>query len=217
MLGPTANLDRYVLEEQPPLADYGEHLPPVFGERYLLQQAALEVSNRLQREADEEHLRNNNGEPIKYAEGTYVLVDYPSTLVGKRPPKKLMLQKRGPMKVIEHNHNEYKVQDCVTKEIDHVHIQRIHPFIYDPRWVDPELISYRDREEYVVEKIIDHVGDKSVMKSQWEFKVRWLGYPPEEDLWLPWKELRNNPKLHKYLADNGLDKLIPKEHRQLHN
>jgi len=50
-----------------------------------------------------------------------------------------------------------------------------------------------------------------------EFKVRWLGYPPEEDLWLPWKELRNNPKLHKYLADNGLDKLIPKEHRQLHN
>jgi len=60
MLGPTANLDRYVLEEQPPLADYGEHLPPVFGERYLLQQAALEVSNRLQREADEEHLRNNN-------------------------------------------------------------------------------------------------------------------------------------------------------------
>jgi len=105
----------------------------------------------------------------------------------------------------------------VTKDVDHVHIQRIHPFIYDPRWVDPELVSYRDREEYIVEKIVDHIGDKSVMKSQWEFKVRWLGYPPEEDLWLPWKELRNNPKLHKYLADNGLDKLIPKEHRQLHN
>ncbi len=81
--------------------------------------------------------------------------------------------------------------------------------------MDPEEIAYRDKGEFEVESIMDHNGTLDQSKTAWDFKVRWKGYPPEEDLWLPWKELRNNPKLHKYLYDHGYEQLIPKEHRRL--
>ena len=116
---------------------------------------------------------------------------------------------------MEVNGSDYALQDCITKEIEHVHLSRISPFYYDPTQVDPEEIAYRDKGEFEVESIVDHNGTLDQSKTAWDFKVRWKGYPPEEDLWLPWKELRNNPKLHKYLYDHGYERLIPKEHRRL--
>jgi hypothetical protein len=76
------------------------------------------------------------------------------------------------------------------------------------------LIAYRDNNEFEVEGIVDHHGDPAESKTTWDFLVRWKGYPPEEDTWLPWKELRNNPSLHKYLHENNLDRFIPREHRK---
>ena len=43
-------------------------------------------------------------------------------------------------------------------------------------------------------------------------RLRWLGYDESEDSWLPWSEVRNVPALHTYLRENGMTKLIPKEH-----
>jgi hypothetical protein len=48
--------------------------------------------------------------------------------------------------------------------------------------------------------------------SEMKFQVRWKDLPPEHDRIIPWKELRNNPQLHKYLAENSkLKYLIPNE------
>jgi len=47
-----------------------------------------------------------------------------------------------------------------------------------------------------------------------DFLVKWVGMDENFNRWLPWKELRNNSVLHKYLFDHGLNKLIPKEHRK---
>jgi hypothetical protein len=63
-------------------------------------------------------------------------------------------------------------------------------FYYDPDKTDPFDAAIRDQFATVVDKIINHK---------------------------PWKELRNNPALHQYLADNGLYALIPTEHKTNQN
>ncbi len=59
---------------------------------------------------------------------------------------------------MEVNGSDYALQDCITKEIEHVHISRILPFYYDSTQVDPEEIAYRDKGEFEVESIVDHCG-----------------------------------------------------------
>jgi hypothetical protein len=49
-----------------------------------------------------------------------------------------------------------------------------------------------------------------------DFK-KWEGLDKAYNRWLPWKELRNNVKLHEYLRVVKLGKLIPKEHRKKNN
>jgi hypothetical protein len=69
-----------------------------------------------------------------------------------------------------------------------------------------------------VEKVLDHIdhtpsnAKRKPHLNSLEFLVRWLGYGADQDIWLPWKELRNNLLLHRYLHDKGLDSWIPKEH-----
>jgi hypothetical protein len=48
-----------------------------------------------------------------------------------------------------------------------------------------------DHGEFIVEKILDHRGNHK-NKSTLEFKVRWLGFEPEDE---PYTNLRNNVAL----------------------
>ena len=75
--------------------------------------------------------------------------------------------------------------------------------------VDPLHIAAKDNEEDEVDSIIDHVGDPK-RKTNMDFLVKWTGYDDSENLLLPWSELRLNPKLHTYLREHNLEKLIPK-------
>jgi hypothetical protein len=209
--GPARDLDDFIIDPQPAL---NEHVPDSVEEMFVLHEQILGIALELQRKSDEEHLLQVRGEPVHFPVGSYVLIEYPSSLGGKRPPHKLNTYKRGPLKVVDIVGSEYSLQDCINKRVEHVHVSRIHPFRYDPAKVDPELIAFRDKNEFEVERIVDHSGDLTKTKSHWDFKVRWKDYPPEEDLWLPWKELRNNPRLHEYLREHGLTKFIPKEHRE---
>ena len=60
-----------------------------------------------------------------------------------------------------------------------------------------------DESEYVVEKIVRHCGDWN-QRTKMHFLVRWEGYSSADDLWLPWKELKGNIKLHVYMRNKGL-------------
>ena len=66
-----------------------------------------------------------------------------------------MTRKRGPLNVMEVNTSDYALKDCITKEIQHVHISRILPFYYNPTQVEPEEIAYRNKGEFEVESIVD--------------------------------------------------------------
>ena len=81
-------------------------------------------------------------------------------------------------------------------------------FRFDPISVNPLDVARRDYSEFFVEKIIEHQGDFRKV-STLTFKVRWLHYTSEYDIWEPWKNLRHLAPLHEYLRVIGKAKLIP--------
>ena len=143
--------------------------------------------------------------------GSFVLVEYNNSGVkGRGPPHKLMPFKRGPYKVVNNIGTRYTLLDLITNKYEDVLFHRLHPFLYDQENLDPKEVAMRDKEKYVVEKIIDHDGDSN-LKSSMEFLVKWKGYDDKHNTWEPWKTVRLVDKLHDYLREKGMEKLIPKE------
>jgi hypothetical protein len=118
------------------------------------------------------------------------------------------------MKVIANDKDAYDLLDLVSRTVETVHVSRMYPFLYDPKWVDPETVAIRDQGEFVVESIVDSLIN-DMPKTKWQFKVRWAGYDESYDEWLDWNSLKNVEALHKYLRQNKLAKHIPKSNQLL--
>jgi hypothetical protein len=179
----------------------------------------IRIAYETQLKTDEFHMSQVKFDPEEetiYPINSYVLVQYPMTAMGNKPPTKLHTNLKGPMRVINFVGSIYTLQDLISNKEETVHIKRIKPFYYDPRCTDPVDIARRDYQSTVVEKILDHAGDINKV-SQLDFLVKWQDVPDSGNLWLPWSELRNNPALHSYLREKNLIKLIPKEHRSNKN
>jgi hypothetical protein len=98
------------------------------------------------------------------------------------------------------------------KELD-ANIMLLHPFIYQPEYVDPVDVARKDvLTSFLVESVIQHSGDKK-RRSSLDFLVSFTGYDDSHNLWMPYSEMRDNPKCHEYLLANQMKTLIPKEHR----
>jgi chromodomain-containing protein len=142
----------------------------------------------------------------EFSPGDFVLVSYPS-----RPPSKLTPMWRGPMLILEKNNNTYLCQDLLTHTSLEFDVSRLVlwnekalPFSERERLrIEAAL---RDREEYVVETIMDHKGSPS-KRSTMKFRVRWLGYGESDDSWLPWSEVKDLAALDAYLQ--GHPELLP--------
>ena len=78
-----------------------------------------------------------------------------------------------------------------------VHITRLTPFEYDPRFTDPVQVAVKEQEEYFIEAILAHRGNHN-RKSTLEVLVHWLGFDDSHDRCEPWKNLRTTSQLHTY-------------------
>ena len=85
-------------------------------------------------------------------------------------------------------------------------------FLFDSAITNPIDVARRDRMEFFVESILDHRGNLSRMKEI-EFLVRWLNFNDSHDSWEPYANLRDNQRLHVYLLEKNLQRLIPKKFR----
>ena len=67
-------------------------------------------------------------------------------------------------------------------------------------------LAARDIEEHVVECILEHSYSgppgKRLVKSHFDFKVRWLGYSPDDDTWLPYSAAKELAALDEYLEQH---------------
>ena len=88
------------------------------------------------------------------------------------------------------------------------HTSEILPFIENDETLfpsrhlhSPEPVMVNDQLEHFVEKIIDE--KKSRGRGGNKYLVRWRGQGPENDLWLPRKELKDNEALDVWLASRN--------------
>ena len=182
-----------------------------------IQQEVIRIAKHVQTEKDKTHILAGDTTQTEFAPNTYVLVEYDSSIIRKGPPNKLNTNLKGPLKVLGHIGPTYRLENLVTGKVESIHITRLRPYIYDPEQQDLTDIANRDEFATVVESIVEHVpvmqSYKSVKCSELQFRVRWRGLSEEFDRYLPYKELRNNPRLHEYLTKNNMKSYIPREHK----
>ncbi|GKT14309.1 hypothetical protein ADUPG1_010462, partial [Aduncisulcus paluster] len=90
-----------------------------------------------------------------------------------------------------------------------VHISRLRHFQEDEPEEDQKLSQALDEEEYQIDRILSHRGRRG--KRSREFLVSWVGYGEDQNVWLPYKEvkfaeavddyLKEHPKLKEELGD----------------
>ena len=138
---------------------------------------------------------------------SYVLWDHPE---GRK--SKIHSKHRGPYQVVEKEGETYKIQDLLSGKTFETHISNLRPFNHDPDRINPEAVARHNSQEFVIEDILEHHGNRD-RRSSMTFKVRWLGYGPESDTWEPYANLRDTEQLHDYLRTHRMVSLIPKKFR----
>ena len=160
-------------------------------------EAVAEASRAHMSKAWETLRAKSSKTPRHFEVGDFVLVSYPN-----RPPSKLSPRWRGPYRVIERKSNTYSVVDLISQQVTYFDASRLilwhdrSDSTSDSAAKARQEAALRDNDEFVVEKIVDH----KKVSSRLEFRIRWLGYAPEEDTWLPYREVKDLAALDEYLA-----------------
>jgi hypothetical protein len=148
--------------------------------------------------------RGRNADPRRsevpgFREGQFVLLQYPN-----RPPNKLAGLYRGPMVITAIERPDLiKVRDLVSDKVSVVHVSRLRPFRHPKNMTLEEATALAavDLDEFYVEKIVKHdaVGKN---KNKWRFRVRWLGYEPDDDTWLYWTAVKDLAAMDEYSEEH---------------
>jgi transposase InsO family protein len=203
---PNVRLDRmFPFEEErekaasTKLTDYVQHA-------FELHNKLMEIARANQKERDSQHMqrqlqRLHSRPEFPSKIGDYVLADH---MNGK--PHKLANNKIGPYKLVELNNGQATIEDVVHKKQRKLHTSNLVPFRYDNRMTNPMVIAAKEKDYYIVERIITH----KVMKKKTMFQVKWVGYEEPKDItWEPIENLKNNIIFHNYCKENNLEDLIP--------
>lgn len=180
-----------------------------------IQQTVIDVARETQLTKETNRFETSQPAPASTTlqTGTYVLVQDPE---GTNKPK-LMPLHPGPYEVMGHKKDQYELRNLINNELSFVHISRLRPFKYDPAHTDPTEIALQDKEEFFVERILEHQGTIRD-KTQMRFLVKWKGHDDSSNSWEPWYEkgagLRDNAVLHDYLRKRGWGFAIPKGQQQ---
>jgi transposase InsO family protein len=175
-----------------------------------LQKDLMRIHREILKKGDETHnTEDPDTEFTVFANDEYVLLE-PVT----GPKDRLHTRRTGPYRIIESNNNNYTLENLVSQKQLRVHINRLVPFLFDPKRTDPKKVAIHDADEFHIEMILSHRG-RFTNKRQLEFKVRWTGFDETFDTWEPWKHLRDVTQLHDYLRLIKLPEQIPKNHQTL--
>jgi hypothetical protein len=144
----------------------------------------------------EKHMRKDPENPDFFNPGDYVAASWPHD----QRPHKLAPLWRGPLLIVDRIGNLYHCMDLVTEEIVSIDLDRLKRYhlsedqnLYD--------IALRDREEFLIDSIIDHEGDGHRLRDLY-FKVRWAGFEPSEDSWLVHAKVKHCAALDRYLLEH---------------
>jgi len=172
------------------------------------QHVLLRVAQENQQQADQHRIVLHDPDEItEYPINSYVLYTPPTGRDNKLIPKH-----KGPYQVIGRDMSIYIIEDLLRGKQIKTHIHNLRPFTFDPVYTNPVDIAQQNEQEFLVEQILDHRGDRH-LRSTMEFLVQWTGYGEDSNSWEPYRALMHVDKLHEYLRANRMRNLIPKEHK----
>ena len=201
LFGNSVQLDRGIFLPNNP--NSSENISDWMQKMLNAQSELIHVARVTQENRDDEHMSTPQEPPTSFPINSYVLVTYID-----RPPTTLHAPNEGPMRVVSSvRQGKITLQNLVTGNTDEYHISRLRPFYYENEDT-PKQTANRDNQEWDVDFIVDHAGDKSSRKTL-QFRVRWVGYGENDDTWQPYADLRHNTKLHEYLRTHKMRSLIP--------
>jgi len=201
LFGNSVQLDRGIFLPNNP--NSSENISDWMQKMLKAQSELIHVARVTQENRDDEHMSTPQEPPTSFPINSYVLVTYID-----RPPTTLHAPNEGPMRVVSSvKQGKITLQNLVTGNTDEYHISRLRPFYYENEDT-PKQTANRDNQEWDVDFIVDHAGDKSSRKTL-QFRVRWVGYGENDDTWQPYADLRHNTKLHEYLRTHKMRSLIP--------
>jgi hypothetical protein len=207
---PNVKLDRMFPFEEETERAASTRLSDYVQNAYELHNKLIEIARENQKERDSQHMQRQLTEQSKRKEfpckiGDYVLAEHMS---GK--PHKLANNKTGPYKLVELKNGIATIEELVHRKRRQIHTSKLVPFIYDARVTNPEVLAAKERDYYIVEKILAHEKRNRTMM----FQVKWVGYEdPSSITWEPMRELKNNIIFHEYCKENNLEELIPEQFR----
>ncbi len=180
-----------------------------------LQSRLISIAQSFQKETDVKNLKKRGGQEeadeTVFPVNSYVLVRYPHTALGHKPPTKLHSPWRGPLRVVNRIGSIYTLQDIVTMKLEDVHVTLLKPFVYDETQTDPAKVAMTDKQYFVVEAIRKHKGNPQ-KRSTLKFLVKWKDHDETKNTWEPWSGLRTNAILHEYLKSHKtLQHLVPED------
>ena len=82
--------------------------------------------------------------------GSYVLVSYPDSILGKnKPPHKLMMPQKGPYEIVEKHRGSYSIRELATNVVTQVNSHLLRPYEYDPEHDDPVMYPYMKNKSLI--------------------------------------------------------------------
>ena len=165
----------------------------------------IKIAQLHQEEHDVHHISMHTAERTEFPINSYVLVQYEN--IEHKPPSKLHPQLKGPYQVVNYNGSIYTVRNLVTNKLEDFHITNIRHFEFDPLTVDPRQVANSDQDMVDINDIIQHTGTSN-RRANMRFLVRWSD---GEETWEPWSNVRRTEACHKYLQENNMKHLIPRE------
>ncbi len=192
MFGDAVTADRFMLkvpdaedEEDDDVSSYEDYVQQLIR----AQKELVKRAQAVQDAAIAKYLADAPENPTEFSVGDLVLVSYP-----ERPPNKLRPKWQGPQAIVARDGVRYDVQDLLTQGIRSVHVSRLKLF-RDEQTTDPRTVAAVDTGEYLVDHVVEHrAGAGGTML----FRVRWLGYPPSEDTWMPPERIRDLAQFRAY-------------------
>ena len=209
LFGNVLNLDRGIFLPREERQPSNKPLSKYLSDLILMQDNLLKASAKELLRTDLLHLTSKEQNVHKeYPIDSYVLVHYRTGL----PPSRLHTPWQGPMRVIKGFNSRYTLLDLITGKEKDYHVSDMKPFVFDSATTDPLDIARRDQMEFFIDSILEHRGNLH-RKTEIEFLVHWLNYDHTHDTWEPYASLRDSDRLHAYLLEKNLQRLIPSKFR----
>ncbi len=145
MFGNRINLDRNIILPFE-VAEQTVAMPLFVSKMQQIQGKLVASAVLTQMLKDQVHKAKFSQLPTEYPIGSYVLVLYPQTRMGRLPPTKLHTQWKGPMMIVNNTGSKYTVRNLVSGKLEDYHISSLKPFIVDPHNTNPEAIAQKTTE-----------------------------------------------------------------------